>query len=83
MRLRTAYDVPSTARGVGVSADDERVLAGSHDLADHRVAGHLADHQQAAGGLGVGQQQQLVLVDATASRCGRTQSRLRRVPPLT
>ena len=46
------------------------------------AAGHLADDQQAAAGLRVGEQQQLVLVDAWTSRCGRTQSRLRRVPPL-
>ena len=59
------------------------VLARRHQLADDRVAGHLAGHQQAAGGLGVGEQQQLALADAADPRWGRTQSRLRRVPPLT
>ena len=46
-------------------------------------AGELTDHQQPAGGLGVGEQQQLVLADRRRRRCGRTQSRLRRVPPET
>ena len=44
--------------------------------------GQLAGHEQAAGGLGVGEQHQLVLGDRD-SRCGRTHSRLRRLPPGT
>ena len=53
-------------------------------LADDDAARHLADHEQPAAGLGVGQQHEVVLADAgPTSRCGRTHSRLRRVPPLT
>src|SRR3712207_7878395 len=36
----------------------------------HRVSGQLAGHQQAAGGLRVGQQQQLLLVHAVRIQMG-------------
>src|SRR5699024_8097221 len=45
------------------SADRDGRLRRGHELADHRRAGDLPGHQQAPGGLGVGQQEQLVLVD--------------------
>ena len=54
-------------------------------LADHRRARDLTRDQQAPAGLRVGEQQALARRwQATAPRaCGSTQSRLRRVPPLT
>ena len=65
------------------SSHHDRVLPAGHELADDRRAGDLTGDQQSAGGLGVGQQERLVLAAGVRSTWGPTQSRLRRVPPLT
>ena len=75
-------DARTSTNGDGRSAHGDGVLPARDQLADDRVAGQLAGDEQAAGGLGVGEQEQLVVGD-DASRCGRTQSRLRRLPPGT
>src|SRR3954454_15363954 len=64
MRDPTAAPRGSTSLGPAWcrSADDERTVAGGDHLADHRMAGQLADDEQAAGGLGIRQEHQLVLV---------------------
>src|SRR5699024_4218001 len=44
--------------------------AGGDGLADDRGAGDLADDEEAAGGLGVGEEDQLVLADAVGRQVG-------------
>jgi amino acid efflux transporter len=61
-RRTAAAPAPEPPRvPAGGSADDQDRRAARHELADHGRAGHLAGQQQAAGGLRVGEQQQVLL----------------------
>jgi hypothetical protein len=52
-------------------------------LADHGRTGDLTRDQQAAGGLGVGEEDQGLLAGGAWAEVGATQSRFRREPPGT
>src|SRR5690606_39571536 len=55
---------PDSVTGRPASADDQGVVRRRDELADDGGAGDLAGDEEAAGGLGVGEQQPLLLVRA-------------------